>query len=231
MWPPRGESFQLVVPVLYAPHAGPSSPARAARSGIEEELVIRDGAPSGPAKRDRVDPRALRRSVAELAGRRGLCPGRAAGTPFALGEEQRILARERSRGSTCAGAEACGRVADVRVLWRMRLLLRSSHGGGAALRAAPARPHRTTAMEAPVTSTRTPAAPAAHDHGAAIDRLLRLRAALTGMAAELANLKREHAHVRRELVQLRRENLRLHDENTHLRDGSAHAGAVPTEHR
>ena len=56
---------------------------------------------------------------------------------------------------------------------------------------------------------------------AAIDRLLRLRAALTGMAAELANLKREHAHVRRELAQLRRENLRLHDENSHLRLGAS----------
>jgi regulator of replication initiation timing len=70
-----------------------------------------------------------------------------------------------------------------------------------------------------VIRTATPHAPTETDHGPAIDRLLRLRVALTGMATELANLKREHAHVRREVTALRRENLRLHDENTHLRHG------------
>ena len=60
-----------------------------------------------------------------------------------------------------------------------------------------------------------------HHQDAAIDRLLRLRAALTGMAAELASLKREHRHVRRENLALRRENVRLADEVAHLRHRSA----------
>jgi regulator of replication initiation timing len=60
-----------------------------------------------------------------------------------------------------------------------------------------------------------------HHQDAAIDRLLRLRAALTGMASELAHLKREHRHVRRENLALRRENLRLSDEIAHLRHRSA----------
>jgi regulator of replication initiation timing len=61
-----------------------------------------------------------------------------------------------------------------------------------------------------------------HAQEAAIDRLLRLRAALTGMASELASLKREHRHVRQENVTLRRENVRLADENAHLRGREAH---------
>jgi regulator of replication initiation timing len=60
-----------------------------------------------------------------------------------------------------------------------------------------------------------------HHQDAAIDRLLRLRAALTGMAAELAHLKREHRSVRRENLALRRENVRLTDEIAHLRHRSA----------
>ena len=60
-----------------------------------------------------------------------------------------------------------------------------------------------------------------HHQDAAIDRLLRLRTALTGMAAELASLKREHRHVRRENLALRRENVRLADEVAHLRHRSA----------
>jgi regulator of replication initiation timing len=60
-----------------------------------------------------------------------------------------------------------------------------------------------------------------HHQDAAIDRLLRLRTALTGMAAELAQLKREHRHVRRENLALRRENVRLSDEIAHLRHRSA----------
>jgi regulator of replication initiation timing len=68
--------------------------------------------------------------------------------------------------------------------------------------------------------TPTPDAPA-HAHDAAIDRLLRLRAALAGMASELTQLKHEHRHVQRELEALRRENSRLADENAHLRDRSA----------
>jgi hypothetical protein len=73
----------------------------------------------------------------------------------------------------------------------------------------------------PMTRFTTVDAPS-HAQDAAIDRLLRLRAALTGMAAELANLKREHRHVRRENVALRRENLRLADENAHLRSDGTH---------
>jgi hypothetical protein len=61
-----------------------------------------------------------------------------------------------------------------------------------------------------------------HHQDAAIDRLLKLRAALTGMAAELTRLKREHRHVRRENLALRRENARLTDEIAHLRDRSEH---------
>jgi regulator of replication initiation timing len=64
--------------------------------------------------------------------------------------------------------------------------------------------------------------PPSHHQDAAIDRLLRLRTALTGMAAELASLKREHRHVRRENLALRRENVRLSDEIAHLRHRSAH---------
>ena len=72
----------------------------------------------------------------------------------------------------------------------------------------------------PMTRFTTVDAPS-HAQDAAIDRLLRLRAAMTGMASELASLKREHRHVRRENAALRRENVRLTEENAHLREREA----------